>query len=88
MLLQPADAEVGRLVEEAEKLRQLNHHDAPAISREVSAMETRWQRFLSRIDDHRTMLEASIEFHQLYEQVYQSLCDSACYSLVFCMKFF
>lgn len=69
LLCQPADAEVGRLVEEAEKLRQLNHHDAPAISREVSAMDARWQRFLSRMEDHRTMLEASIEFHQLYEQV-------------------
>ena len=66
---QPADVEVGRLVDEAEKLRQLNHHDAPAIMRQVSAMEARWQRFLSRMEDHRTMLEASIEFHQLYEQV-------------------
>lgn len=61
--------EVGRLVEEAEKLKQLNHHDAPAIVRQVSAMEVRWQRFLSRMEDHRAMLEASIEFHQLYEQV-------------------
>ena len=67
--LQPADVEVGRLVEEAEKLKQLNHHDAPAIVRQVSAMEARWQRFLSRMEDHRAMLEASIEFHQLYEQV-------------------
>lgn len=66
----PADVEVGRLVEEAEKLRQLNHRDAPAIMHQVSAMEARWQRFLSRMEDHRTMLEASIEFHQLYEQVY------------------
>ena len=57
------------LVEEAEKLKQLNHHDAPAIVRQVSAMEARWQRFLSRMEDHRAMLEASIEFHQLYEQV-------------------
>lgn len=32
-------------------------------------METRWKRFLSRMEEHRTMLEASIEFHQLYEQV-------------------
>lgn len=69
IFLQPADVEVGRLVEEAEKLKQLNHHDAPAIVRQVSAMEARWQRFLSRMEDHRAMLEASIEFHQLYEQV-------------------
>ena len=69
LFLQPADVEVGRLVDEAEKLRQLNHHDAPAIMRQVSAMEARWQRFLSRMEDHRAMLEASIEFHQLYEQV-------------------
>lgn len=69
IVCQPADVEVGRLVEEAEKLRQLNHHDAPAIMRQVSAMEVRWQRFLSRMEDHRAMLEASIEYHQLYEQV-------------------
>ena len=69
LLKQPADLEVGRLVEEAEKLRQLNHHDAPAIMWQVSAMEARWQRFLSRMEEHRAMLEASIEFHQLYEQV-------------------
>ena len=73
---QPADVEVGRLVEEAEKLRQLNHHDAPTIIRQVSAMEVRWQRFLSRMEDHRAMLEASIEYHQLYEQVcYQDIND-------------
>ena len=47
----------------------MNHHDAPAIIRQVSAMEVRWQRFLSRMEDHRAMLEASIEYHQLYEQV-------------------
>lgn len=90
LLCQPADAEVGRLVEEAEKLRQLNHHDAPAISREVSAMDARWQRFLSRMEDHRTMLEASIEFHQLYEQVcpFFDILPAFCWCPVSLLQFF
>ena len=57
------------MTEEADKLRQTKHHDAPTVQRQVAAMENRWQRFLARMEEHRTLLEASIEFHQLYEQV-------------------
>jgi hypothetical protein len=67
--LQPTDHDVTRLVEEAGRLASARHHDAPSIQIQVSSMETRWKRFLTRIEEHRTMLEASIEFHQLYEQV-------------------
>lgn len=54
---------------------ELRHHDAPNIQRQIAAMETRWQRFLARMEEHRIMLEASIEYHQLYEQVRSKLFD-------------
>lgn len=69
LFAQPTDKEVLHLVQEASRLVSERHHDAPTIQNQVSSMETRWKRFLSRIEEHRTMLEASIEFHQLYEQV-------------------
>lgn len=73
LFAQPTDNEVIHLVQEAGRLASERHHDAPTIQNQVSSMETRWKRFLSRIEEHRTMLEASIEFHQLYEQVLHSV---------------
>ena len=56
-------------MKEADELVREKHHDAVNIQRKVSSVEKRWQRFLTNVEEYRGLLEAAVEFYQLYEQV-------------------
>lgn len=60
---------VNELMREADELERDKHHDAVNTQRKVSSVEKRWQRFLTNIEEYRGLLEAAVEFYQLYEQV-------------------
>ena len=62
----------------ADELVREKHHDALNIQRKVSSVEKRWQRFLTNVEEYRGLLEAAVEFYQLYEQV--GLAVMKCYS--------
>ena len=63
---------VTQLMTDADELVREKHHDAPNIQKQVSSVEKRWQRFLTNVEEYRGLLEAAIEFHQLYEEVSNS----------------
>lgn len=67
--MQPCDVAVNELMTEADELVREKHHDAVNIQRKVSSVEKRWQRFLTNVEEYRGLLEAAVEFYQLYEQV-------------------
>ena len=68
-IIQPCDVAVNDLMSKADELVREKHHDALNIQRKVSSVEKRWQRFLTNVEEYRGLLEAAVEFYQLYEQV-------------------
>ena len=63
------DVAVSQLMKDVDEQVRVRHHDAPNMQIQVSSVEKRWQRFLTNIEEYRGLLEAAIEFYQLYEQV-------------------
>lgn len=78
ILIQPCDLVVNELMTKADELAREKHHDAVNVQRKVSSVEKRWQRFLTNLEEYRGLLEAAVEFYQLYEQVRQSFFARSC----------
>jgi hypothetical protein len=53
----------------AELMVQERHDDAVHIDRELDLLKTKWTTFHTSVSNYRQLLECSVEYFNLYEEV-------------------